>query len=263
MVEDDDLKKIECIFNKIMNLVICRRCDLAIAAEHIAVHINGKHGIRCSEELARSIISKYQPWSLDAIIEFKNITEELEFPVDGIPTKKGYRCLICRHCVWLWDSMTDHFRKKHKGQTIKEHVEENVEVQLLFGGRLRKWFSIKESRTEPIEEQNDDAWTAVQSILATEKRRVMKNSKDKEDNVRLINGFIARTGWDILTEGEDKKKLIGMAAVAKAKDPLRRIMDLCQDYFNGIADNLRTGDVLLRRKIGSEGFTFQLYDHLH
>jgi hypothetical protein len=66
-----------------------------------------------------------------------------------------------------------------------------------------------------------------------------------------------------LTEGEDKKKLIGMAAVAKGNDPCRGIMDLCLKYFEGIADNVRTGDILLRRKIGSEGFTFQLYDGLH
>jgi len=253
IVEDEDLKRIECIFNGIMNLIICRCCDLAIAAEHIVVHVNGKHGIRCSEELARSIISKYQPESLDAIIAFKNITKELELPVDGIPIKKGYRCLICRHCVRLWSLMTDHFTKKHKGQNVREMTEEGVEMQLLFGGRLRKWFPLLESGTESIDEQNDDAWTAVQSILATEKQRTMKNSKNKEDNVRLINGFIIRTRWDILTESEDKKKLIEMAAVAKEKDPCRGIMDLCQNYFEGIADNMRTGDVLLLRKINSEG----------
>jgi len=90
-------------------------------------------------------------------------------------------------------------------------------------------------------------------MLATEKRQMMKNSKNKEDNVRLINGFITWTRWDILTESEDKKKLMEMGTVAKMKDLLQRIMDLCQNYFEGIADNMRTGDVLLRRKIGSEG----------
>src|SRR5579871_6071086 len=106
MIEDENLKSIECIFNKVRKLVICRRCDLAIAAEHITTHINGKHGIHGSEELVWAIISKYQPWSLDTIIAFRNVTEELEIPVDGIPIKRGYRCLICRHCVRLWDSMT-------------------------------------------------------------------------------------------------------------------------------------------------------------
>src|SRR5579871_3585199 len=153
--------------------------------------------------------------------------------------------------------MTVHFRKNHKGLTVKENTEKDVEMQLLFGGRLRKWFPLKESGAESglesIEEQNGDVWTAVESILAVEKRKTMKNSKDKEDNVRLINGFIARTRWDTLTESEDKKILIGMAAIPKEKDSLRGILNFCQNYFEGIADKLRTGDVLLRRKIGSEG----------
>jgi len=89
MVEDDDLKTIECMFNRVINLVICRRCDVAIAAEHIGVHVNGKHGLGYSEELARSIISKYQLESLDAIIGFKNRTEHLETGVDGIPIERG------------------------------------------------------------------------------------------------------------------------------------------------------------------------------
>ena len=139
-----------------MNLIICRRCDLVIAAEHIAVHVNGKHGIRCSEELTQSIISKYRPESLDTIIEFKNSTEELDLAVDGIPIQKGYRCLICRYCVRLWDSMTVHFRKNHKGLTVKENTEKDVEMQLLFGGRLRKWFPLKKSGAESGSESIED-----------------------------------------------------------------------------------------------------------
>jgi len=263
-VVNDELMKIECVFNHVMKLMICWRCNLAIPAEYIAAHIHGKHGIQCTKECVNSIITNYRPKTVEDIMEFNNSITELDLPVDGIPIEqKGFRCLICQHCTGIWDSMTAHFRAKHRGQNVKEMTESNVEMQLLFGGRLRKWFPLKEPGTESIEEQNDDAWTVVQSILASEKRRTMKNSKDKEDNIRLINGFIVRTGWDILTEGENKKKLIGMSAVAKEKDPLRGIMEQCRNYFEGIANNVRTGDVLLRRKIGSTGFTFQLYDGLH
>src|SRR5579871_731702 len=255
MTEDEELKKIECMFNQVMELVICRRCDIAIPAEYIMAHVRGKHGIQCSEECVDYIIGNYKPRTIEDIMRFNGSVIELDSPVDGIPTeKRGFRCLICRHCVRLWDSMTAHFRAKHKGQNIGEMTERDVEMQLLFGGRLRKWFPLKESGAESgaksIEEQNGDAWTAVESILAAEKQRVMKNSKDKEDNVRLINGFIAQTRWDILTESEDKKILIGMAAIPKEKDPLRGVVNFCQNYFEGIADRLRTGDVLLRRKIG-------------
>lgn len=154
-----------------------------------AVHVNGKHAIHCSEELAESIIFKYQPQSLDSIIEFKNVTEELASPIDGIPIKRGYRCLICQHCTQVWGSMTDHFRRQHRGQEVKKQTEENVKMQLLFGGRLRKWFSIKEPGTAPVDEQNDDAWTAVQGLLTKQKRRAMKRIKEKEENVRLVRGL--------------------------------------------------------------------------
>jgi Orsellinic acid/F9775 biosynthesis cluster protein D len=111
-----------------MKLIICTRCDVAIAPEYIAVHIKGKHGIQCSKELVKSVVSRYQPLSLDAIIQFKNETEELDSPVEGIPIQRGYRCLICRHCIRQWNSMTDHFWKKHRGQEAKEYTEENVDI---------------------------------------------------------------------------------------------------------------------------------------
>jgi hypothetical protein len=80
----EDLEKIECEFNEKMKLIICRQCELAIAAEFISVHMNGKHAIRCSEELVESmIVRKHQPLGLEAISQFKNTTEELESRVDG------------------------------------------------------------------------------------------------------------------------------------------------------------------------------------
>ena len=128
------MEKIECEFNEKMKLIICRQCELAIAAEFISVHMNGKHAICCSEELVESIIRKYQPLDLEAIIQFKNTTGELESRVDGISIKRGYRCLVCRYCTHLWDSMTAHFKKEHKGESAKEWTEKDVEMQPLFGG---------------------------------------------------------------------------------------------------------------------------------
>lgn len=84
-----------------MELIICRWCELALVPEFIAVHVREKLGIRCSEEVVESIVRKHQPRGLEAIIRFKNTTEELESCVDGIPIKRGYRCLICRHCIYI------------------------------------------------------------------------------------------------------------------------------------------------------------------
>jgi hypothetical protein len=60
--------------------------------------------------------SQKSPLDLEAIIQLKNTTEELK---SRVPIKSGYRCLVCRYCTHLWDSMTAHFRKEHKGERAR------------------------------------------------------------------------------------------------------------------------------------------------
>ena len=71
--------------------------------------------------------------------------------------------------------------------------------------------------------------------------------------MRLLNEFIAHTRWDILIEGYDKKQLRALAAIAKEKNPLHKMMEVLEKYFTKISDKLRVRDVLLRRKIESKG----------
>jgi hypothetical protein len=193
--------------------------------------------------------------SLDAIIEFRENTKQLESPIGGIPVRKGHKCLKCGRCVRFWDSMTAHFRRKHKGENAKEWSEDDVDMQLVFGGLLKRWFPLRNPSTVEVEEDNESAWKAVEVLLAKRKRRTTRALNEREENVRLINGFVARTRWDVLIEGKDNKTLRGLAALPREKDPLRRIVELSQKYFESISDKLRVGDVLLRRKIASEGYT--------
>ena len=79
--------------------------------------------------------------------------------------------------------------------------------------------------------------------------------------MRLINGFVARTRWDILIEGHDKRALMSLAALAKEKDPLHWVVKLSQKYFESISEKLRVGDVLLRKKIESEGYVLAFLLH--
>src|SRR5208282_3031531 len=117
-----------------------------------------------------------------------------------------------------------------------------------------KWFPIRDRSTVDVEDDNESAWKAVEVLLTKRKRRATRPVNEQEENVRLINGFLARTRWDILIEGHDKKTLMDLAALGKEKDPLRRIGELSQKYFESISDKLRVGDVLLRRMIESEGY---------
>ena len=146
------------MFNYVMKLVICRHCDLAIPVEYIIAHAGKKHGIQYSEDCVNSIIINYGPKTVKDIMEFNNSITELDLPVDGIPTEqKGFRYLIYQYCTGIWDSMMAHFRAKHRGQNIGEMTEDDVKMQLLFGGRLQKWFPLLELATESIEEQNNNA----------------------------------------------------------------------------------------------------------
>jgi len=92
----------------------------------------------------------------------------------------------------------------------------------------------------------------VEILLAKKRRRASRVVKKREKNVRLINGFVTRTRWDIMIERLDKKMLRGLAALAKENDSLRRIVKITQKYFEDISDKIRVSDVLLRRKIASE-----------
>ena len=242
------------MINEKVKVIICRGCDRAVPPEHLETHVSKKHKINCSHNTVQLIVNGRQLMSLDAIKEFKLNTKELQSAIEGIPVRKGYKCLKCGHCVRKWRSMTDHFLNKHKGEDAKEWSEGDIEMQLVFGGVLKKWFPIRDRSTVDVEDDNESAWKAVEVLLAKRKRRATRLVNEREENVRLINGFLARTRWDILIEGQDKKTLMDLAALGKEKDPLRRIGELSQKYFESISDKLRVGDVLLRRKIESEGY---------
>ena len=57
--------------------------------------------------------------------------------------------------------MTDHSRRKHKGEDIREWTEKECTDATSLVGRLQKWFSIRETGTRPLEEPNTEAWTRV------------------------------------------------------------------------------------------------------
>ena len=148
--------------------------------------------------------------------------------------------------------MLEHFRIQHERNEAKEGMKAEIQMQASFGDELMKWFEIIDSSAMEVDEENESAWEAVKVLLA-KRRRKARTSTGREENVWLLNGFVARTRWDILIEGHDKKQLRALAAIAKEKDPLYKMMEISEKYFTEISNKLRVGDVLLRRKIESEG----------
>ena len=252
IVENEELRKIECVINEKTKWIICTRCDRGVPPEYLQTHLWDNHKIDCLDDTLNSIITGHDLMTINSIRAWKKNTVTLEAAISGIVVETGHKCMECGHCTPVWGSMTDHFVKTHEGKDVRECTEADIQMQAPFGGELKKWLEIIDSRTMEVDEENESAWDAVKTLLAKRRHRV-RASTGREENVRLLNGFVARTRWDILIEGHDKNQLRALAAIAKEKDPLHKVMEVSEKYFTEISDKLRIGDVLPRRKIESEG----------
>jgi len=191
IVEDEQLRKIECVINEKMKWIICRRCDMAVPPDYIQTHLSQKHRIYCSDDTLDFVVSGRGLMSLDSIIAFREDTTALEAAIGGILTCNGHKCIECGHCMPVWGSMTDHFVKHHNGLDSKDRTEHGIEMQAAFGGRLKKWFEIIDRSTVEVEE-NVSPWKAVKVLLVKNRRRG-RASTEREENVRPVTGFVART----------------------------------------------------------------------
>jgi hypothetical protein len=188
--------------------------------------------------------------SLEDIMEFREERSALEFPIDGIPIYDGYRCLVCDHYMIQAEAMRRHLQSHGQGED-NEAQSARCKVQSPFGGRLRKCFGLVDRSAIAVPENNDSAWNALSGALERKRARV---STEKEENLRFVNSFVARTRWDVLVEDHDWKKLKDLAAAPKTETLLDRIIKLTFKHFDAISDKLRVGDVLIRRKLRSTGY---------
>jgi hypothetical protein len=238
--------------SSMMKWIVCTRCDRGVPPEYLQTHLWKNHTIDCSDDTLNSIITERELMTLDSIRAWKKNTVALKAAIGGIAVETGHKCIECEHCTPVWGSMTDHFVKNNEGKDARDWTEADVQMQAAFGGELKKWLEIIDSNAMKVNEENESAWDVVKVLLAKKRCRARASTRRKE-NVRLLNGFVARTRWDILIEGHDKKQLRALAAIAKEKESLYKVMKVSEKYFTEISDKLRMGDVLLRRKIELEG----------
>ena len=175
-----------------MKWIICTHCDRGVPPEYLQTHLWDNHKIDCSNETSNSIIITRELMTLDALRAWKKNIIALEAAIDGIAVEIGHKCMECGHCTPVWGSMTDHFVKKHADEDARECTEAGIQMQALFGGELMKWFEIIDSSAMKVDEENESAWEMVKVLLAKRRRRAWA-STGREENVRLLNGFIART----------------------------------------------------------------------
>jgi len=145
--------------------------------------------------------------------------------------------------------------RKHLDIHRKEGLvasSERCKVQSPFGGRFKKCFGVADRSVRVTEDSNENAaWTVLSAKLGRKRAHL---STVKEDNLRFVSSFVARTRWDILVEDHDWKKLKDLAVTPKSGTQLDRIVKLAFKHFDSISDKLRVGDVLIRRKVRSTGY---------
>ena len=236
--------------NDRIGLVICRRCDLAIVPEYLRAHLSKKHHVFCSIETWLTLMNKYSLKLLDDVVDFRERSVVLEPPIEGIPISDGYKCAQCAHYMIQAEAMRRH-AQTHEWENMVDRWE-RCKVQSPFGGRLKKCFGVADRSARAAGESDENgAWNVLSAKLGRKRARL---SSVKEDNLRFVSSFVARTRWDILVEDHDWKKLKDLAVTPKSGTPLDRVVKLAFKHFDSISDKLRAGDVLVRRKIRSTGY---------
>ena len=232
-----------------MGLIVCRRCELAIVPEYLRAHLWKKHRIFCSAETWLTLINRHSLKLLDDMIEFRRRTAVLEQPIEGIPISDGYKCTRCVHYMIQRQAIQRHVQNHEWEEGVDRW--EACKVQSPFGGRLRKCFGVIDRLPREVEDGDERApWTVLSAKLGRKRARL---STVKEENLRFVSSFVARTRWDILVEDHDWKKLKDLAVTPKSGTQLDRVVKLAFKHFDAISDKLRVGDVLVRRKIRSTG----------
>ena len=244
------LRSVECVVNDRMGFIICCRCECAIVPEFLRTHLWKKHHIFCSAETWLTLTNKHSLKLLDNILEFRNAYRALEWPIEGIPILDGYRCVHCEHYMVRSESMRKHLERHRKENVITS--SEGCKVQSPFGGKFKKCFGVADRSVRAAGDGNENgAWTVLSAKLGRKRARL---SNVKEEDLRFVSSFVARTRWDILVEDHDWKKLKDLAVTPKSGTQLDRVVKLAFKHFDAISDRLRAGDVLVRRKIRSTGY---------
>jgi len=157
MIENAELRKIECIINEKMKWIICTRCDKGVPSEYLQTHLWTNHKIDCSNDTLNSIITGRDLMTFESIKAWKKNTVTLKAAIGGIAAEMGHKCIECGHCTPVWGSMLEHFRIQHEGKDAREWTEPEIQMQAPFGGELKKWFEIVDWNAMDVDEENESA----------------------------------------------------------------------------------------------------------
>jgi hypothetical protein len=154
--------------------------------------------------------------------------------------------------------MKNHFSQEYRGLKRVDHTEE-YQVQLIFKGGLQKYIQVEDEDGDvDMELEGESTWsTAIDRELKTSVMNLGVSIVNQRQNLRFMNIFIAKTRWDVLVEGKDLGKIVGIAEAPIVKDDLHVIMLCGRRYIRNTCKLLDKGNIIIKRRL-SDGYIFLL-----
>jgi len=231
-------------------IIICTICCIGFPLEWVCSHLKGKHGISTTIEDVQEMVqvaeeqeglsaSQAKKWLLETWI--------LNEPVKGIPVVGGWECQMCTYsCVHL-KVMKNHFSKKHSGESWQQDTAQ-CKVQSVFQGRLQKCMIVEDDTdVEEMREDKSEWRTALEDEF---KQAVsgMGERRDREvEDLRLLNGFLAKVRWDLKIRDGDWSKLMEMAKVPGKGDEMQRVVEGGKRYIKECCRYLSRGNMMVKK----------------
>ena len=141
----------------------------------------------------------------------------------------------------------------------------DVSIQRPFIGWFRKYVRVDEY--DEIKEVEQEAWQQELSSQFTSSLQTSYSGVDSDSvDIRLMNSFIAKVRyklgyirktnrrWDLYFEGINLKKMAALAETPTTRDPLFPIISCARLYLRSVCSSLRTGNIIVRRKLMCAGF---------
>jgi hypothetical protein len=265
----DGLAELGLLVNTQTKIIICRACEYAVGADHLAAHMRTHHKlVRLPEGFGDRLVEKYGVKKLPERPIVSDGGEPVE-AIGGLPIYPGFRCTMC--CTYYCRkraSMLEHIRLSHKDQDGRHREDTEgagapsmtaCRVQTIFTGLFKRYFGVLDDDDGEDQEMGAEAsslWAIVERELDEQEERcaaaVARAAGRLPDDQRLCDPFISRVRWDlVLREGRSEDDYVHFVALPRGDEEkgLGRLPQLALDYINLVSGEIYKRPVSLRRKM--------------
>jgi Orsellinic acid/F9775 biosynthesis cluster protein D len=241
------------------NLIVCKSCGIGLPSEWVASHLRDQHGVTTTDEHIHEVLTlENEAMTLSEVQHWRESIWVAKAVAD-IPVIPGVRCDICHYSTGKKKVMKNHFSSAHKNSNRGNYTID-CNVQLVFGGRLRKYIQVEEDENMDVYGSEDGDWKRAIDMDFTESMANVKMSVTNEGgNLRLKNVFIAKTRWDSMMAGKDLKEVVRLTGAPTINDELRRIIVCGRRYIHNTCEALDKGSVIVKRLLMSGGYLNTIY----